>query len=143
MRVCRMHELMPDDYTICSASTGAPLGQFTLPDMSGRRARKIRSSSRPTICSTRSALLTLARSACTTSRSTFKPWSRTTANRSILRPSTCCAIANAASPVRRFRRLLHKAPVTSFEELTDNPQWAAELRRVYNNDLEMVDTHVA
>jgi hypothetical protein len=42
----------------------------------------------------------------------------------------------------RFRRLLHKAPVTSFEELTDNPQWAAELRRVYNNDLEMVDTHV-
>jgi hypothetical protein len=42
----------------------------------------------------------------------------------------------------RFRRLLHKAPVASFEELTDNPQWAAELRRVYNNDLEMVDAHV-
>ena len=41
-----------------------------------------------------------------------------------------------------FRRLLHKAPVKSFEELTDNPQWAAELKRVYDNDLEMVDLHV-
>jgi hypothetical protein len=38
--------------------------------------------------------------------------------------------------------LLHKAPVTSFEELTDNPKWAEELKRVYNNDLELVDTHV-
>jgi hypothetical protein len=42
----------------------------------------------------------------------------------------------------QFRRLLHKAPVTSFEELTDNAQWAEEIRRVYNNDLELVDTHV-
>ena len=42
----------------------------------------------------------------------------------------------------RFRRLLHKPPVNSFEELTDNPQWAAELRRVYDNDLEKVDSHV-
>ena len=42
----------------------------------------------------------------------------------------------------RFRRLLHKSPVKSFEELTDNPAWAAEMKRVYNNDLEMVDTMV-
>ena len=42
----------------------------------------------------------------------------------------------------RFRRLLHKAPVKSFEELTDNPEWAEEMKRVYNNDLEMVDTMV-
>ncbi len=42
----------------------------------------------------------------------------------------------------RFRRLLHKPPVRSFEELTDIPEWAAEMKRVYNNDLEMVDTMV-
>ena len=42
----------------------------------------------------------------------------------------------------RFRRLLHKPPVRSFEELTDSPEWAAEIKRVYNNDLEMVDTMV-
>ena len=42
----------------------------------------------------------------------------------------------------QFRRLLHKSPVKSFEELTDNPEWAAEIKRVYNNDLEKVDTMV-
>jgi len=38
-----------------------------------------------------------------------------------------------------FRRLLRKAPVTSFEELTDDPTWREELRQVYDNDLEKVD----
>jgi hypothetical protein len=42
----------------------------------------------------------------------------------------------------QFRRLFHKAPVRSFEELTDNPEWAAEIKRVYDNDLEKVDLMV-
>ena len=42
----------------------------------------------------------------------------------------------------RFRRLLHKPAVRSFEELTDNPQWAEEMKRVYDNDIEKVDTMV-
>jgi hypothetical protein len=37
-----------------------------------------------------------------------------------------------------FRRLFHLNPVRSFEELTDNPVWAEELRRVYG-DVERVD----
>ena len=37
---------------------------------------------------------------------------------------------------------LHRTPITSFEELTDNPQWAEELRRVYNNDINQVDLMV-
>jgi hypothetical protein len=41
-----------------------------------------------------------------------------------------------------FRRLMHKNPVNSFEELTDNPVWQEELRRVYDNDLERVDLMV-
>ena len=39
----------------------------------------------------------------------------------------------------QFRRLFHKKPVTSFEELTDNPQWAQEIKHVYGGDLEKVD----
>jgi len=38
-----------------------------------------------------------------------------------------------------FRRLLHKEPVKSFEELTDNPVWREEIRKVYGNDIEKVD----
>jgi Animal haem peroxidase len=41
-----------------------------------------------------------------------------------------------------FRQLLHKNPVRSFEELTDNPTWREELRRVYEGDIERVDPMV-
>ncbi len=41
-----------------------------------------------------------------------------------------------------FRKLLHRTPVQSFEELTDNPQWVEEMRRVYNNDIDQVDLMV-
>jgi hypothetical protein len=39
----------------------------------------------------------------------------------------------------QFRKLLHKDPVKSFEELTDNKVWREQIRKVYNNDLEKVD----
>jgi len=38
----------------------------------------------------------------------------------------------------QFRRLFHMKPATSFEDLTDNPQWAEELREIYG-DVERVD----
>lgn len=40
-----------------------------------------------------------------------------------------------------FRRLFHLKPARTFEELTDNPVWAEELRRVYG-DVERVDLMV-
>lgn len=42
-----------------------------------------------------------------------------------------------------FRRLMHKAPVRSFEELTGNhPVWTDQMRRVYGGDIERVDLMV-
>jgi hypothetical protein len=38
-----------------------------------------------------------------------------------------------------FRRLLHLKPIASFEELTENPEWVEELRRVYHDDVELLD----
>jgi hypothetical protein len=32
--------------------------------------------------------------------------------------------------------------VTSFEELTDNPEWREEIRALYGNDIEKVDLMV-
>ena len=40
-----------------------------------------------------------------------------------------------------FRRLFHLKPAGTFEELTDNPEWARELREVYG-DVEKVDLMV-
>jgi len=41
-----------------------------------------------------------------------------------------------------FLRLLHKNPVRTFEELTDNPVWREEIRRVYDGDIDRVDLMV-
>ena len=40
-----------------------------------------------------------------------------------------------------FRRLFHLKPAESFDELTDNPEWGVQLRRVYG-DVEKVDLMV-
>ncbi|HEX8071139.1 MAG TPA: peroxidase family protein [Pyrinomonadaceae bacterium] len=42
----------------------------------------------------------------------------------------------------QFRQLLHKPPVSSFDELTANREWAEEIRRVYDGDIDRVDTTV-
>jgi len=41
-----------------------------------------------------------------------------------------------------FRRLLHKPALTSFEQLSDNPEWVEQLRGLYDGDLERVDLQV-
>jgi hypothetical protein len=38
-----------------------------------------------------------------------------------------------------FRRLLHKPPVSRFEDLSDNPQWVEQIRSVYGGDIDSVD----
>ena len=42
----------------------------------------------------------------------------------------------------RFREILGRGKVKSFEEITSNAKWAEELREVYNNDIDSVDLMV-
>jgi hypothetical protein len=42
----------------------------------------------------------------------------------------------------RFRQLLHLPPCGSFEELTDDPKLREDLRRLYDDDVDRVDTIV-
>ena len=39
-----------------------------------------------------------------------------------------------------FRRMLRLRPAKTFEEMTDNPVWAEEMRQVYGGDVEKVDS---
>lgn len=41
-----------------------------------------------------------------------------------------------------FRRLLRLKPAANFDELTDNPEWAKEIKRLYGGDVEKVDLTV-
>lgn len=42
----------------------------------------------------------------------------------------------------RFRELIGRSKVKSFDEITSNKQWAEEIRRVYNNNIDSVDLMV-
>jgi hypothetical protein len=41
-----------------------------------------------------------------------------------------------------FRKLFHMRPITAFEELTENRDWAEQLRHVYDDDIDRVDLMV-
>lgn len=41
-----------------------------------------------------------------------------------------------------FRRLVHRPPIKSFEELTTNKVWAEELKDIYHNDVNLLDLMV-
>jgi hypothetical protein len=42
----------------------------------------------------------------------------------------------------QFRQLLHKPPLKRFEDISDNPKWVAEIREVYDGDLDAIDLMV-
>lgn len=138
--VYRMHSLLPDDYVIASAKTGAQLATFELPDMSGRRGRKVieefdLADLLYSLGTAHPGALRLhnfpkhLQNLQTDSGERFDM-----AAVDILRDRE-----RGVPRYNRFRRLFHKKPVTSFEELTDNPQWAKEIKEVYGGNLELVD----
>jgi hypothetical protein len=141
--VYRMHTLMPDDYTIRSAATGAELGQFELRDLSGRRGVDFLARFEP-------ADLFYSLGTAYPGAIRLHNYPRTLQN--LVQDNgdrfdlgTVDILRDRERGVPRYnqlRRLLHKPPVRSFEELTDNATWAAEIERVYSGDLEKVDTMV-
>jgi hypothetical protein len=141
--VYRMHPLMPDDYTIRSHENGAVLGQLTLPEVSGRRGRAV---------SERFGAADLFYSLGVAHPGAIRLHNYPTHLQNLTQDNGERFDLAAVDILRdrergvprynRFRRLFHKSPVTSFEEITDNPAWADEIRRVYTGDLEQVDLMV-
>jgi len=138
--VYRMHSLMPDDFTIRSANNHAVLGEFELPDMSGARGRTVYERFSPADLfyslgvSHPGALRLFNYPKHLQNLLNDKGERFDLAAVDILRDRE-----RGVPRYNRFRRLLHKPPVTSFEELSDIPEVVAAIRRVYDNDLEKVD----
>ena len=140
--VYRMHPLMPDDYEIRSLSS-ADVHRFALPDLSGRRGRAIvdKFSAADLLYS-----FGIANPGAVRLHNYPKHLQmlvQDNGDRFDLGTVDILRDRERGVPrYNRFRQLFHKEPVRSFEELTDNPVWADELRRVYNNDLDKVDLMV-
>jgi hypothetical protein len=141
--VYRMHPLMPDDYTLRSLATNAELGQYELPEMSGQRGRQI-------IKGFNLADLFYSLGIAHPGAIRLHNYPRHLQN--LVKDSgerldlaTIDILRDRERGVPRynaFRRMVHKAPYETFEEMTDNPEWAQEIKHVYNNDIEKVDLMV-
>ena len=141
--VYRMHPLMPDHFTIVSAETGKGLANAELPELAGRQGLEFLDRfSFPDLLYSFGIhhpgavrLHNYPKFLQNLKQDNGDRFDLATID--ILRDRE-----RGVPRYNRFRELLHKAPVRSFEELTDKPEWAAELKRVYKNDLSMVDTMV-
>ena len=138
--VYRMHALLPDDFTLWSVETGKELERFELPGLSGRAGRKLLER-----CQVADLFYSFGISHPGALRLHNFPKHLQNLKKDSGELFDIAAVdilrdrERGVPRYNQFRRLFHKKPVTSFEELTDNPQWAQEIKRVYNGDLEKVD----
>lgn len=140
--VYRMHPLIPDDFDFRAAGTDAPtLGPTTFDKVAGPAAADILKTSRLTdliytFGTENPGLVTLHN---------FPKFLQT-----MTRPDTGALMDLAATDILRcrelgvprytaFRRLLHLPVPTSFDELSSNKEWVAELKELYGDDLDAVD----
>ena len=142
--VYRMHPLIPDEIEFYSHRSGEHLATKPFPQVFGRRAR--------------SAMQSFATEDSFYSFGIQHPGAVTLHNypnflRSLVKEDGAHPFDLAAVDVlrdrergvpryNRFRELMGRGRVHSFEALTSNPQWAQELRDVYNNDIDSVDLMV-
>ena len=140
--VYRMHPLIPDDFSLRSIEDDRELRSATLPDVGALQVRGL--------------MTELSTTDLFYSFGTMHPGAITLHNYprflqhfdrpdgSLVDLATIDILRSRERGVPRynqFRRLFHLEPVKSFAEMTDNPEWAEQLRRVYG-DVERVDLMV-
>ena len=141
--VYRMHPLLPDQFTIRSAKNDKGLANAELTELAGHRGVEFLSRFEPADLFYSFGIYNAGAVRLHNYPKALQNLVQDNGEQFDLAAVDILRDRERGVPrYNRFRRLLHKAPVKSFEELTDNPQWAAELKRVYKNDLEMVDTMV-
>ena len=141
--VYRMHPLLPDHFTIRSAKTDQALANADFPELAGRRGVEFLARFEPADIFYSFGIHHPGAVRLHNYPKFLQNLVQDNGDRFDLGTVDILRDRERGVPrYNRFRRLLHKAPVRSFEELTDRPEWAAEMKRVYNNDLEMVDTMV-
>jgi hypothetical protein len=138
--VYRMHPLLPDDLTFRSVKDDQVVLQTTFPEVAFQK--------------TRPALEKVGFVNALYSFGTQHPGAITLRNfpRSLQQLTDLDGILNDVGAIdllrsrergvpryNDFRELLHKPRLRSFEELSDNPEWVVQLRRIYADDIDSVD----
>lgn len=137
--VYRMHPLIPDEYDFYSIGDGSKIGHFEFPEVAGKNARKLTETLRMQDLFY-SFGLAHPGAICLHNYPKHLQNLRMDGG-AVFDLAVVDILRDRERGVPRyneFRELLRMPRVKSFEELTDNPQWAAELKRVYG-DVDQVD----
>jgi hypothetical protein len=141
--VYRMHSLVPDSFTFRAIATGETLASYELPDIVGPKGREVMR---------HIPLADLFYSFGIAHPGALRLHNFPRHLQNLVKEDGTRVDLGTIDILRdrergvprynRFRRLLGKEPVKSFEELTNVPEWREELRALYGNDLEQVDLMV-
>ncbi len=138
--VYRMHPLMPDEFVFRSTADDRVLLERTLPEVADSHAREV--AKQVSMTDLFYSFGTSNPGAITLHNYPRNLQRRIEPDGSIIDLATTEILRDRERGVPRyneFRRLVHRLPLTSFEELTTNTTWVEELRRMYNDDIEQVD----
>lgn len=138
--VYRMHPLLPDEFIFRSVEDDRVLLERNLAEVADRNAREV--ARQVSMTDLFYSFGTSNPGAITLHNYPRHLQRRVEPDGNIIDLATTEILRDRERGVPRyneFRRLLHRPPLTNFEELTSNKQWEEQLRRIYNNDIEQVD----
>jgi hypothetical protein len=141
--VYRMHQLLPDDLSLRSHQDNHVLAERTFPEVADRHAREVMQ--QISMADLLYSCGTLHPGAITLHNFPNTLRERPDPDGVLIDLAAVDVLRSRERGVPRynaFRRLIRRRPVATFEEMTDNPEWAAQLRRVYDGDVERVDLSV-
>ena len=146
--VYRMHPLIPDEFTFRSANDGKVIRakeKLTLEKVAGENALKVMEQVRMPDLLYSFGIVHPGEITLHNYPTSLQEFRRPDNTGKLMDLAAADIIRTREFGVPRyneFRELLHLPPVRTFEELTDNPVWAEEIRRVYKNDIDLVDLMV-
>ncbi|MFD7835298.1 peroxidase family protein [Streptomyces sp. NPDC059761] len=141
--VYRMHPLVPDDWSFRSAVDNSLLQETNFRELTGRRAYEVFANhGLPDLFysfgTSHPGLVTLHNYP-----KFLQEYQRPDGKLMDLAAVDVLRIREMGVPrYNEFRRRLHLEPAADFAALTDNPVWAEEMRRIYDDDIEGVDLMV-
>lgn len=138
--VYRMHPLIPDDYTFRSVNDDTIIAEHSFAEIAGLRTAAVCEAIK--MCDMLYSFGIANPGAVTLHNypRSLQKFERPDGRVVDLASHDILRIRELGVPrYNRFRRLLHLRAPSTFDELTDNPQWVQEIRDVYNNDIESVD----
>ena len=138
--VYRMHPLVPDDITLRSRETGEVLQQVNFQEIAGNNAQNICDSIHIEDIFYSFGLMNPGAVVLHNYPKTLQHFVRPDGILMDIAAHDIMRCRELGVPrYTKFRELLHLRPVRTFEELTDNPEWREQIRRVYDGDIDKVD----